>query len=165
VARAWSDRALAGDLERRLQCAADAGFGLSTRFALLTLDLTEDELASLVKRANVPSEHRDVARVALRERAVLGEAFSDADAVLALLERADAFRRAERLDRLLEVAACDAGCDLDAFAPATRLRNALRAAKAVDAGAIAREHPDDVPGAVRRAREVAIAQLQPPTGH
>jgi hypothetical protein len=35
----------------------------------------------------------------------------------------------------------------------------------VDAGAVAREHPDDIPGAVRRARLAAIAALQPPTGH
>jgi len=42
---------------------------------------------------------------------------------------------------------------------------ALQAARAVDAGAAAREHPDDVPGAVRRARLTAIASLQPSTGH
>ena len=45
------------------------------------------------------------------------------------------------------------------------LARALAAARAVDAGAVAREHPDDIPGAVRRARLAAIAALQPPTGH
>jgi hypothetical protein len=35
----------------------------------------------------------------------------------------------------------------------------------VDAGAIAREHPGEIAGAVRRARLTAIAALQSPTGH
>jgi hypothetical protein len=30
---------------------------------------------------------------------------------------------------------------------------------------VAREFPDDIPGAVRRARLAAIASLQPATGH
>ena len=49
--------------------------------------------------------------------------------------------------------------------PRAALPRALEAARAVDAGAIAREQPDDIPGALRRARLVAIAQLQPPTGN
>ena len=163
MARAWEGHAVA--LAARLQCTASRNRELSVRFAALVLDLAEDALAELVRRANVPNECRDVARVAIRERMVLRQAFPDADSVLALLERADAFRRPERLDRLLEVAACDAACADANFAPARTLRAALVAARAVDAGAIAREHPGDMPDALRRAREVAIAQLQPATGH
>ena len=68
--------------------------------------------------------------------------------------------------RLIEVAECDlhAGPAHD-FVPRRILARALEAARAVDAAAIARAHRDDIPGAVRRARLVAIAALQPPTGH
>ena len=45
---------------------------------------------------------------------------------------------------------------LDAFLQGTHVE---------DAGAIAREFPADVPGAIRRARLAAIASLQAPTGH
>jgi len=45
------------------------------------------------------------------------------------------------------------------------LEQALEAARNVDGGAVAREFPDDIPGAIRRARLTAIAALQPPTGH
>jgi hypothetical protein len=45
------------------------------------------------------------------------------------------------------------------------LAGALAAARGIDAGAISREHPADIPGAVRRARLAAIAALQLPTGH
>ena len=153
-------------LAERLRCGAKHARPLAVRFALLVLDIPEDALGALVARVNPPSDCRDVARVAVRERSVLATPIPDADATLTLLERADAFRRPERLDRLLEVVACDARC------PA-RLRQsigaylveALKCARAVDAARIAREEPGDVPGAIRRARLMAIAQLQPPTGH
>jgi hypothetical protein len=35
----------------------------------------------------------------------------------------------------------------------------------VDAGRIAKDNPGDVADAIRRARLVAIAAMQPPTGH
>jgi hypothetical protein len=41
---------------------------------------------------------------------------------------------------------------------------ALAAARRVDAGAVARDNRDDVPGAVRRARLVAIAELEAAPG-
>jgi len=52
-----------------------------------------------------------------------------------------------------------------AFAPRRSLTCALEAARSIDAGAVAREFPADIPGAVRRARLAAIAGLQPATGH
>ena len=153
-------------LAERLRCAARASHVLAVRFALLVLDVEEDALAALVARLNAPTECRDIARTAIRERAVLAQPLPDADATLTLLERADAFRRPERLDRLLEVVECDAGCPPPLRQGARPyLVEALRCARAVDAGRIAKEEPDDVPGAIRRARLMAIAQLQPPTGH
>ena len=91
----------------------------------------------------------------------------DTEDTLSLLERADAFRRPDRLDRLLEIADCDAHGDAAARTPAPReqLRIALEAARKVDAGAIAHANPQDIGAAVRRARLVAIAALQPSTGN
>ncbi len=45
------------------------------------------------------------------------------------------------------------------------LERSLAAARAIDAAAVAREHPGEIPDAIRRARLAAIASLQPPTGH
>ena len=149
---------LAGRLER----AAAGSMPLPVRYALLVLDLREDNAAVLADRVNAPSDCREIARLAIRERALLGAAAAlDADATLALLERADAFRRAERLERLMDVAECDAPVGRQRVrAVRSALARALESARAVDAGAVAREHPDDIPGAIRRARLIAIADLQ-----
>ena len=90
----------------------------------------------------------------------------DAEDTLSLLERAGAFRRPDRLERLLEVADCEAHGDATrAAAPREQLRKALEAARRVDAGAIAHANPQDIGAAVRRARLIAIAALQPSTGN
>jgi tRNA nucleotidyltransferase (CCA-adding enzyme) len=151
-------------LAHRLDEAASRGFALPVRFALLTLDLPVEDIASLCARVNAPNDCRELARLASCERDEIRTADLDADSTLSLLERSDAFRRPERLERLLEVAECDA---LPAsIAPRKAgLAAALRAARGVDAAPIARENPSDVPGAVRRARLAAIASLQAPTGN
>jgi tRNA nucleotidyltransferase (CCA-adding enzyme) len=151
----------------RLERAAAAGFALTVRYALLVLDLRADNAAVLSERINAPADCREAARLAIQERDLLSAAPAlDVETTLGLLERADAFRRPERIDRLLDVAECDAPVEA-ARVPAIRasIARALAAARSVDAGAIAREHPEDIPGAIRRARLAAIAGLQAPTGH
>ncbi|HUP96466.1 MAG TPA: multifunctional CCA tRNA nucleotidyl transferase/2'3'-cyclic phosphodiesterase/2'nucleotidase/phosphatase [Usitatibacter sp.] len=154
-------------MSARLERAAAAGRALPVRYALLVLDMQDDSAVMLSERINAPADCRDAARLAIRERELLaGAASLDAESTLALLERADAFRRADRLDRLVEVAECDAPADVVRFnSIRASLARALAAARAVDAAAIAREHPEDIPGAIRRARLAAIAGLQAPTGH
>jgi tRNA nucleotidyltransferase (CCA-adding enzyme) len=150
----------------RLDRAATRGYGISVRFALLVLDLDVARANALVERVNAPNECRDVALLAIATRDLVKTCDVDAESTLSLLERADAFRRPERLDRLLEVAECDTHVDSpQAYGPRKQLRRALEAARSVDAGAIARDNPSDVAGAVRRARLTAIAALQRPTGH
>ena len=154
-------------LAGRLEHAAARGFALPTRFALLVLDESAEDAAALASRVNAPSDCRDLARLAIEERETLATAASlDAESTLALLERSDALRRPERIERLAEVAECDHPAE-PARAQAVRanLTRALAAARSIDAAAISREHPDDIPGAIRRARLAAIAALQPPTGH
>jgi tRNA nucleotidyltransferase (CCA-adding enzyme) len=153
-------------LAARLEHAASRGYGLPVRYGLLVLDLSAEEAAALAGRANAPGDCRELAALAMRERETLRSSELDADGTLSLVERADGFRRPERLSRLLEVAECDAlAPDPEAYGPRRTLLRALEAARAVDAGAVAREFPDDIPGAVRRARLGAIAALQPRTGH
>jgi tRNA nucleotidyltransferase (CCA-adding enzyme) len=153
-------------LAARLEHAAGRGYSLPVRYALLVLDLEPDAAAALAVRVNTPGDCRELAVLARRERELAEARELDTESTLGLLERADAFRRSERLERLLEVAECDAlAPSAQAFAPRRALKRALEAARQVDAGAIAREHPADIPAAVRRARLVAIAGLQPPTGN
>ncbi len=163
----FSDPRVPEQLAGRLERAAAKGYALPVRYALLVLDLGVEQSLALAQRVNAPSDCRDLARLAILESAQLGGgAGSDAEAVLGVLERSDALRRPERLDRLLEVAACAASDRGEASrAAGGKLRQALDAARRIDAAGIARENPDDVPGAIRRARLVAIAALQAPTGH
>ena len=151
-------------LAARLDRAAAQGYGLAVRFALLALDLKADAAAALAERVNAPGDCRDLAVAAIRERELLARGDRlDAASLLDLLERADAFRRPERLERLLEVAECAALADSPAgFAPRACLIKARELARSIDAGAIARENPDDIPDAIRRARLVALASLQSP---
>jgi tRNA nucleotidyltransferase (CCA-adding enzyme) len=162
----WFDRPDVPEaLARRLDSAATRGYGLAVRFALLVLDLGADDAGRLAARVNAPGDCRELALLAIRERDAIAAKDLDADATLEVLERSDAFRRPDRLDRLLEVAQCDAHARSGNAPDPALLRRALEAARKVDAGAIARDNPQDIPGALRRARLVAIAQLQPPTGN
>ena len=79
----------------------------------------------------------------------------DAATLFALFDRCDAWRRPERFSDLL-AALRIASPDL----PDTTIAQALAAARAVDAGAIARACPDKaaIAQAVARAREAAIAE-------
>ena len=162
----FSDAEVPERLAARLERAAHRGYCLPVRFALLLIDLEPGALATLAARVNPPAECRDLAIAAVRERDLLATPDLDAESTLGLLERSDAFRRPERLERLLEVGECDTlAASADRYPPRVALLRALAAARKVDAGAVAREHPGDVPGAVRRARLAAIASLQPPTGN
>ena len=154
-------------LAARIDHAAARGNPVATRYALLVLDLAPEAAASLATRINVPSDCRDMGRLAIQEREVLERADAlDAESTLGLIERADLLRRSERLDRLAEVAEADHPGQLrHSDAVRRALERALEAARSVDAGAVAREHPEDIPGAIRRARLQAIAALQPATGH
>jgi tRNA nucleotidyltransferase (CCA-adding enzyme) len=152
-------------LAARLDHAAHRGYALPVRYALMVIDLEPDAASRLARRVNAPSDCRELVVAAQRERDLLRSPLLDAQATLGLLERADALRRPERFQQLLEVAECDAlAPSREEFAPRRWLERSLAAARAIDAGAIAREHPEDIPGAVRRARLVAVAALEAAPG-
>ena len=163
----FSDPQVPERMGRRLALAASRRYGLPVRYALLVLDMAAEDNAALAQRVNAPADCRELARLAILERDLLVHGPElDAESALAVIERSDALRRPERLERLLEVAECEAGCeDPPHFAPRRALMAALKAVRHVDAGRVARENPDDIPGALRRARLMALAERQRPTGH
>ena len=149
-------------LARALDWAASHQLTLPARYAVLTHDyaasmVVEDDprsshtgaWRSRVRRADaisarlkVPTECRDAARLLARWKWVIDrvDRYTPAS-ILGLLQVADAWRRPERLDALLTASAAIAssirGAPAD-YVPARLLRDALQAARSVDAGAHAR---------------------------
>jgi tRNA nucleotidyltransferase (CCA-adding enzyme) len=149
--------ALTGALER----AVTAGAGLSERFALFAHALgarCEPAVSALCARLRVPNEVEALALAVCRCGAGLRAADRDAPAgLLATLKCVDAFRRPERLAALLRTLGYTAPGEASAKA-VRRLEQALAAARAVDAGAIAAAStPGDIGARIDAARERAIA--------
>lgn len=149
-------------LLQALDWAASHGLSLPARFAILTHDLGKGtspaaalprhiaheqrsaRLAdALAQRLKVPQECRDAAVLVARHHGTVHRAAElRPSTVLDLLGAADALRRPDRLDVLLDACAADAcsrpGAAQD-YAPRELLRSALAVVKTVDAGQIARE--------------------------
>jgi tRNA nucleotidyltransferase (CCA-adding enzyme) len=128
---------------------------IPVRFALLTWPLGESEIGALCERLRAPSEVRDLAATAARNRKALKSAGSaSAQVLLGLLKSSDAFRRPERFAELLQAAKlAEPGMD------AARVERALRAAAAVDAGSIAKSAQGaDIARLIDEARAKAIGQ-------
>ncbi|MCC7217333.1 MAG: multifunctional CCA addition/repair protein [Burkholderiales bacterium] len=170
-----------------LDWAAAHALGLPARYAVLAHDLGKATTPAaalprhvaheqrgvrlagrLSERLRVPLDCRDAAALAARWHGVEHRAAELRPAtLLAVVTAADALRRPERLATLLDACAADAcsrpGAAPD-YAPARILRGALAAAKAVDAGAIARavarrpggENDDAIAKAVRSGRLRAL---------
>ncbi len=146
-------------LAQRIDDAAARALALPVRFAVLVRDMDAQAIAALCKRLRVPADCRDLAVMTAREQDVVCRAQElDAEAVVTLLERSDAFRKPERFaDMLL---AC--GVAAMGNAQAARLARALDAARGVDAGAVAARCADDrskIPLAVHAARVDAVAAV------
>jgi tRNA nucleotidyltransferase (CCA-adding enzyme) len=132
-----------------LERAAAADAPLAVRFAVLCWGLEEAAVNALCDRMRAPNEARELAAACARCRPLL-EA-KDADGLLELLKRADAIRRPERFGELLQAAQL-----AEPALTLSRARLALEAAAGVDAGAIAREYPQDIASQVAAARKRAI---------
>lgn len=158
-------------LARTVDAAARRGLGLEERFAVLLHPMAPDAVARTCARLRAPRDCRDLARLAADEHPRVARALDlDAGQSLALLERCDAIRKPDRFERLLQVcelAQAHGQAGADPWAPACRLREALRQARAVDAGAIAATVADGddaslrsarIKAAVHAARERAVGQ-------
>ncbi len=129
---------------------------LSQRFAQLAWPLKESEVEALADRLKVPGDVRELALLAARNRVALrASRIATPQALLELLKRTDAFRRPDRFQDLLAVARRDAP-----VIDTSRLENALAAAKAVDAAAIAAKagSPQETAQRIDDARIEAIAR-------
>ncbi len=171
--------------------AARHGYPLEVRFAALAHDLGKattpkdilprhighelrgvELIKKLAQRLRVPSECRDLAMLAARYHSDIHRARElRAETVIRLFQSADAWRRPERFAQLLQVCATDAhgrtGHEQDNYPQADYLLRLLAAARAVDAGAIARLCTDEaaIPERVRLARVAAIEPMvQPQSG-
>ena len=143
--------------------AAQHGMPLPVRFACLARGLGP-ALVALCERWRVPTDERDLALLVDREGAVIDAAVGlDADSVVALFERCDAFRKPARFAHALQACAC---ARADAAQDAReRLQSALAAAQAVGTEAIAQaaqkagQRGPEVGKAIRAARVAAVAAL------
>jgi tRNA nucleotidyltransferase (CCA-adding enzyme) len=163
--------------------AAAQGYALAVRFAALTHDLgkatTPDEvlprhighegrsvdlLKPLCDRLRVPNECRELAVLVAREHGNIHRVMeTGAAGLVRLLERCDALRKPARFAEALQACEADArgrlGFEAREYPQAERLRMALVAARAVDAGAVAQRFagkPDMIKAAVQRERVRAV---------
>ena len=138
-----------------LDRAAERGLLLPARFAVLANACRSPRAAAdFLGKLRVQQEAAQLARLLVELRGPLATSTASA-AVVEVLERGDAFRRPERFELLLQ--AFEACRELTAH----RFRIALKAASAVDAGALAALHRNDpaaIPPAVRQARVVAVGR-------
>jgi tRNA nucleotidyltransferase (CCA-adding enzyme) len=150
-----------GPTSAALDRAAQRDLLLPVRFAVLaTAARTPRAVADLLGKLRVQQDAAQLARLLVELREPLASA-KTSTAIVDVLERADAFRRPERFELLLQAH------ETASEESADRFRRALRAAAEVDAGALASLHrndPSEIPRAVRQARVVAVGgELHGPT--
>lgn len=165
--------------------AAGCNYSLGVRFAALMHDLGKgttppdlwpshhghevrsvELLQTICHRLKVPNDCRDLAVMTAREHGDVGRAAElRAATIVNLLARCDGFRKPERFHDMLLASQCDrrgrTGFDHVDFPQLDYLMGALRAAQAVDAGAVAaqfREQPQRIAQAILRARTDAVTQ-------
>ena len=118
---------------------------------------------AVCERLRAPADCRDLAVLVARDHGNVHRAQELRPAtVVELLERVDAFRRPERFEDFIEACAADfhgrLGYEDRPYPPAELLRTALAAARAVDAGGIARQvAAAAIPQAIHAARVAAVA--------
>jgi tRNA nucleotidyltransferase (CCA-adding enzyme) len=123
-----------------------------------------DLLKPLCERLRVPNECRDLAVLVAREHGNIHRVMEmGAGAVVRLFERCDALRKPARFAEALQACEADArgrlGFEAREYPQAERLRVALVAARAVDAGAVALalgDKPSLIKDAVHRERVRAV---------
>jgi tRNA nucleotidyltransferase/poly(A) polymerase len=162
--------------------AAERELSLPVRFAALAHDLGKgttpadllprhhghetrgaELLKPLCERLRVPADCRDLALLATRFHGDIHRALELRPAtVLKLFHDTDALRRPERFEELLSACECDyqgrQGYRERPYPQGAFFRGALKAAQAVDAGAVARAcgEPGQIPDRVREARLEAL---------
>lgn len=146
-------------LMQMVDATAGQGALLEVRFGVLLHRLPPQDVLEVSKRLKAPNECRDLAQLIARELVVVEQAGElDAEAIVTLFERSDAFRKPERFGQMLQATACITG---KVQSPQFRLPRALAAARAVNAGEVAARCAGDksrIPQAVHAARVAAVAE-------
>jgi tRNA nucleotidyltransferase (CCA-adding enzyme) len=169
-----------------LDYAAAQRFPLSVRFAALTHDLgkartpasrwpshhgherlSAELVEQLCERLRVPGECRDLAVLTARHHGEVHRALElRPSTVLRLLSAVDIYRKPARFEELLDACSSDyhgrTALESRAYPQADLLRSAAAAARAVDAGRIARElegDPARIASAIEAARLRAVSQV------
>ena len=136
-----------------LDRAAERNLPLPARFAVLAgACRSTQSVVDVLGKLRAPQDAAQLARLLVELRDPLRSATSP-DAIVDALERGDAFRRPERFELLLQA------FEVHGEGSAGRFRAALRAASAIDAGAVAASCQDDpaaIPRALREARVAAV---------
>ena len=164
-----------------LDCAAREKLPLPIRFAVLLHDLgkgatPEADLPrhpgheargialaqDLCERLKAPSECRDLALLVVRHHGDIRRGPDmGAAAIVRLLEKTDALRRPQRFLQLLQACDCDfhgrLGWQDKPILDRDLFPTALSAARSVDAAAIARAGPQNIPERLHMARVKAVA--------
>jgi len=146
---------------RVIDTAAQQDQPLEIRFAALMRDVGTAAVEAVSKRLKVPNECRDLALMTAREHGVLAQARTlDAEALVTLFERSDAFRKSARFVQMLLATRCHAK-DTEHDPAGDWLLQALGAARGVDAGAVAArcDQRDRIAQAVHQARVEAVAAI------
>jgi tRNA nucleotidyltransferase (CCA-adding enzyme) len=159
-------------------------FPLPVRFAALTHDLGKAQTPpdilprhlgheersfglteTLSARLRVPNDCRDLALLMARYHGTIHRAAElKASTIVSLFEKADALRRPERFQQLLDACLCDytgrLGWEDKAYDSPQHLRTALAAVNAVEAGKIAAACSDKlkIPERIHAARVSAVKQ-------
>jgi len=122
---------------------------------------------ALSERLRVPSTCRELAVMMSREHTLVHRSQTlKATSLVHLFKRADAFRRPERFDALLRTCECDArgrlGFKDRSYPQADMLREALKAARGVDAGALAKlcKKPEHIPERIHGERTRAVKHVR-----
>jgi tRNA nucleotidyltransferase (CCA-adding enzyme) len=141
-------------VKEALVAAVSKNLPLTARFALLFIGASEQAVAAGSVRLRAPTECVDLALMLQRHGdAVRAATNADAEALVALLQQLDPYRRPERfallLDTLLAMDAC-------AQPAVTCLRSAYAAAAGVSTGHIAKSNPGNEANAIRIARVAAV---------
>ena len=156
IDRLYSELEDLGPVSAALDRAAQRGLPFPARFAVLASACRSPRaVADLIGKLRVSQEPAQLARLLVELRDVLRTATAST-AIVETLERADAFRRPERFEMLLQA------FETIEEASAERFRLALRAASEVDAGALASLHkndPAEIQRAVRQARVIEVSRV------
>jgi len=165
--------------------AAKQGYALEVRYAALTHDLgkattPEDTLPrhighemrsvdlvnKMSNRLRASGECRDLALLTARFHGNIHRAKTlRAETVIKLFQKADAWRRPERFEQMLQACSSDArgrtGHENDAYPQAEYLNKLLEQASGIDTGKIARQFTEsqDIAAAITKARTEAVQAM------